>query len=270
MPLYHPGQSRGGLNRLSRGLFSLPAGVAHPEVPNENGIYFPVVDADWQAIGVSPWGSVWGMQEGTGSLVGSGSAAFTLAPAGSPVYRRPVSGWSRVGIAATSGTAQGLRAASGTGPDITQTAVAWLGYFLIKTPSANKHVLGGMNPPLSSQYTYLQVNNGTIAIFAGGAQANGAAAYNHDDGAVHPVLIVAQSQVGASLFTDMDKAVRTFATALQEGPKGIGPLTSTGNSPNETCIYLACCSGSVAAALRASGSAAAFLTSLGWNPAFTV
>ncbi len=275
MPLFDSGSAFGRLygagGRLCRGLSSGPGaggGGMVSGVPNENGVYLPEVDSHWQSLGLSPWGSTWGMQEPTGSAVGSGSAGFTLAPNGSPLYQRPVPGWTRVAISELSGTSQGMTAASGTGPDITVTPTAWLAYFRIRTPSVGRHVLGLLNVPLISQYTYLQQNNGTVSIFAAGGQTNGALQYNHDDGFVHPVLLVCSGGTGggASLFTDQDKAVRTFTTKLSEGPKGIGMHTS---APIVDCVYLAQCTGALAFSLLASGTARSFLQTLGWSIAWT-
>lgn len=257
-PLYRPGYLNHGLTRPEA-----LSSIVHPTVPNENGVYFPFQDVDWVELGLSPWGSHWGMQEGTGSAVGSGSAAFTLAPKGSPLYRQPVDGWTRVGIGSTGATNQGMTAASGTGPDITQSAVAWLVYLKLDTPAATRITFGNLNSGLTAQFAFLELTSGIPQLFAGGGTANGSTA--HNDGLVHPFLLVAQSGVSAALYTDLNKMSRTIS-AISEGPKGFNPHTNAGTA---TCVYAAICSGSVAAALLVSGTANSFLSSLGWSPSWS-
>jgi hypothetical protein len=232
-------------------------------------------DAQWQALGLSPWGGMWGCQEGSGSdLVGSGSAPFTLttnnsAASGRCFWRQPQANWARVGLNVSgAGNNTGWLAPAGTGPSVQNTSQAWLGYILFGANVGSARFLFGVAGPNAASVQMFGLNHqvsGTPRVVSSGTFVN--ATTNHNDGRVHPCLLVLDlTNSRVKMYTDLDKVTGSFpATAFYDGPKGFGTPTGT-PTPTGTLFWAAYCTGALAESLSDNMRASLFLKTLGWNP----
>lgn len=242
-------------------------------VPSDSGTVaprMPMLDAHWQALGLSPWGGWWGCQESSGYLVGSGSAGFTLQAGGMSTltYRDAVAGWTRRGLTSQSGSVNGAgwSASASIGPNIQTTSTALLGYIKNKTVAGTINVFGWVRDGsvTTAQFCIQQKANGIPTVNVSGSATNFTT--SHDDGRVHPFLLVLdRTNSRAKAYSDLDKVTGTFpATAFYDQTKGYGGVGGFA-SPSGTLVYMAYCTGSVAEALSDNGRASAFLKALGWS-----
>lgn len=239
-------------------------------------VFLPQSDAQWVALGLSPWGGWWGCQEGSGSdLVGSGSVSFTLtannaAQAARCMWRKPEANWTRVGVEVSGGggTATGFFANAGTGPNIQTTSVALLGYLRLTAPAGAAKFQFGYSGPASNfqMFGLNQQVSGVPRLAVSGNFVSINGGVSHDDGRIHPVLLVRDVTNNRNkMYTDINFCTGSSpATALYDGFKGFGG--GTGIVPcTGTMVYMAYCTGSVAEALSDNGKAAVFLKTLGWT-----
>lgn len=218
----------------------------------------PLRASDWVALGLSPWGAFGGLQEGTGSLVLSGSAGYTLAATNSPLYAQTLANWTRKAINPPANAA--LSASTGQGPSAAATSVAFLTY--VATPSAPA---GSANVlTVSANAAGLRVDHlagGQLGLRVGGASATSSLTYTGS--IAYPLLVVHDRTHSTTIaYTDREAVSGTFS-AVTDGGKGIGAVQGTGDS-SAKYVYLASCTGSIAE-LGAPG-VRSLLTTLGWTP----
>lgn len=272
------GQLNGGAAGVTASIGAVSDDVVARIVAYDSGslrVYMPQSDAQWQALGLSPWGGWWGCQEASGTdLVGSGSVPFTLTQTNDAVNARclwqehPRADWVRngVSISGTGGNNTGWLAPAGTGPNIQNTSVAMLGYIFCGGNIGAARFHFGYSGPASNQQMWgvnLQVS-GVPRIVSSGTFVG--AVSNHVDGRFHPFLIVLDLTNGRSkMYTDLDKVTGSFpSTAYYDGTKGFGGGTGL-SATTGTLVYAAYCTGSVAERLSLNGPASDFLKRLGWT-----
>ena len=238
----------------------------------------PQSDDQWVALGLSPWGSYWGMQEPTGSLVSSGSVSLTLtntiaAGGGVTNYQQQIPGMMRLGIV-LSGTNAGaspqLRASAT--PNIALTSSAFLTYAVVPPGAPGLGIVGTISNGAASVLN--AVTDSSNAGFSGLSAKFGARSLelicpttiNHGD-RVHPILVVSNVTTGDVLIAS-DIGVITSASAVFTAPGvcGLGAWpTSVGGAASASFCYFAMATGSIVEPLASTSGAADFLSRLGWN-----
>lgn len=241
----------------------------------------PQSDDQWRVLGLSPWGTWFGMQEPSGSApVGSGSFPFTLevddGNSGAVVYRQATAGWTRGAMATPGGsTAQRIVAPSGTGPAFGQGySLAMLGYIQLFPSPGSLPLFGGLgnSTAMISAFYTANLNQGDLMLRGStGAQGRimtGPSNLNHGD-RVHPFLIVYHSGTNRLWgFTDDVISVTgnmNYTTA--DDFKGFGARPTTA-CPSASISYMAFATGSIVDSLASVSGAADFLSRLGWNVAW--
>jgi hypothetical protein len=220
----------------------------------------PLRDSDWVALGLSPWGTYGGLQEGTGSLVLSGSAGYTLAPTNSPLYSQALANWTRKAVSLPANAA--LSASTGQGPSAAATSVASLAYVATTTtPTGSANVLTVSANAAGLRVDHLPTDR--LAIRVGGTSATSSVGYT--SGSAYPLLIVHDRTHSTTIaYTDREAISGTFA-AVVDGGKGLGAVSGTASGdPGARYVYHATCTGSVAE-IGAVG-VRNLLTALGWTP----
>lgn len=252
-------------------------------IPTDSGTVglfprMPLRNSDWTALGLSPWGAFGGCQEATGSLVLSGSAGYTLTPnnvaANNPVaYGAVIPGWTRVGVN-VSGT-NGLRfsAAAGIGPNPSTDSMALLGYITVAPGTTVSQVFGlGAAAAASRLIFTCDSSNGFTGQVDFSFNANvrklvGPSNMRHAT-RVHPFLMVYNRTTAETwAFTDECLTMSGSAPAQADGTKMLGANNNVAASAS--MVYYASCTGSVAESFSNKDSAAALLTALGWNVAYS-
>jgi len=245
------------------------SGSVAPKMPQLNG--------HWQALGLSPWGSWWGLQEGAGNAVGSGSTSLTLTATGAPTYAYTLPAWTRKFITLAQATTNNFTLLNvyGSPPNWDATgSMAMMVYGLFPTPSATVIVLGSGNAnttPGGGMSTLVELNTSTIPVlYCSGTTTPGTKPLN--DGRVHPVLLVYdKTNSRVKLYTDMEKITGSFGGGLQianslTSSMGIGNASVTAlNTASGSYSYYTFCTGSVAESLSDDGRASSFLKALGWS-----
>ncbi len=274
------GQVNGGSVWVTASIGAVSDTAVARVVPNDsatlNNIKMPMSTAQWQALGLSPWGGMWGCQEGSGSdLVASGTDPFTLvtnnnAAAGRCFWQQPQASWARVGLNASgTGNNTGWLAPAGTGPSVQTTSQAWLGYMLFGgNIGAARFTFGVSSVTAPAQMFGLNNQVTGVPRLAVSGNFTGATSV-HTDGRVHPVLLVLDlTNSRTKMYTDLDKVTGSFpATALYDGPKGFGTPTGT-PTPTGTMFWMAYCTGALAESLSDNTKASLFLKTLGWTVAW--
>ncbi len=241
----------------------------------------PMQDDHWQVLGLSPWGSYWGLQEPSGSnCVSSGSTQLTMVPLRDVSMLRNPAGWVRNGLSVTKAGQLGtMRTPSYPfNSAALATGVAIMSYSRINV-IASRTIMGQCSGTLTrdggqtaDMLLKLGSNNngsGLILDYSGSGGGIGLAT-PHVDGRFHPLLIVydpVNSRIKA--YSDLDVITGSFPGAIGTGSNALG-MGWLGENSNGTGdhdhIYFAVATGSVATALSDDGKAAAFLKKLGWTP----
>jgi hypothetical protein len=237
----------------------------------------PQSDDQWMALGLSPWGSWWGLQELTGNLVGSGSAAFTLAasvaPAGGVIsFGQTESGWLRKTIVLSGTNSGGSPNFRGTGPNLQTSSTAFLAYCRMPLGQGN---LGLFGQPSDSATNILAMASHTSFGYYGEVMARIQGTSKmvicptpaRMDDRIHPMLVVYNKTTGDALAcTDMGVVVSSSLAAFSATSVGLGPLFgTTGGAASASFSYFAIATGSIVEPLTDPSGAADFLSRLGWN-----
>jgi len=243
----------------------------------------PLQDSHWQALGLSPWGSYWGLQEPSGSnLVSSGSTTIALtasvqAGAGlGPQNQSAEPGWLRNFIVMTGSAAMNYSWPSSNGPGMTKS-IAFLCYAHVGQMGNIQNqivgVLRGSSINLANiGYDPLNANTGMAGVEFNTflKKLTGPQSVQISD-RVHPYLLVVNTSsftcLGAtdvSLITSASDAGSWQFTA-DGNPKGFGGYTGSGRNISGSFSYFAVATGSVAESLSDPATAGAFLQKLGWN-----
>lgn len=173
-------------------------------------------------------------QEPSGSLIDQ-IGSMNLAPsATSPLYGVTVAGWSRKGVGFDHSTAQRFSVNAGTGPDPTLTPVAMLVYFTTRvTAGANEMLMLSESGAATSVAVYevagaldtqcnSNFNLGTV---------------NHEDGAVHAMLLTYDPAGSVNRYSDLERDDGTFGAGVLDGIKGIGATTAQNSFTGEVLAY---------------------------------
>ena len=241
----------------------------------------PLDDTQWAALGLSPWGSYWGLQEPSGSfLISSGSTTVSLTASVSagaglgPQLQSTQPGWLRKFIVMTGSAGMNMSFPVGSGPSMA-SSIAFLGYASIdQMGPAFTTIIGTMRSNAFNvgniSYDTLQANSGMLAAEFNTQQKRLAGPHNPImNDRVHPLLVV----INTSSFTVLaasDLGVITSASNAaswnfnsDSNAKGFGS-TATRCVSGSYC-YFAVCTGSTAESLSDPQAAAALLQKLGWS-----
>lgn len=237
----------------------------------------PFEDSQWSALGLSPWGSYWGFQEGAGNPVSSGSNSLTLTAVGVSVYSYSLPNWTRKFVNLAQSTTQRFSLLNSFGPppnyDCTGS-MAMLVYGMFAKPSATSVVMGTGNANLTTGAPVSVLaeilTTGVPQVYCSGS--NVAGIQSIADGRVHPVLLVYdKTNLRVKLYTDLEKVTGSVGGGLRlanstTASLGIGNASvTTLNSASGSYGFFAFCTGSVAESFSDDGIASAFMKSLGWS-----
>lgn len=248
------------------------SGSVAPLMPQQNN--------HWTALGLSPWGSWWGVQEASGSdtLIGSGSAPYNLGRAdgtgGEGIGARQggtLTNWTRACITLSGSTGQSLTASAGFGPNPGSTSTAFLGYGQL---GQNGAVVGswfmghiaGTAAQRSGIQTVASTSRTALSFLSnlGSKRLVGPVGNQHSD-RVHPFLyIYNKTSAEAWCFSDIVLAMSSSHAALSDNTKGFGPI-STSAASSASWVWLATATGSIVERLCDPSASADFLTRLGWS-----
>lgn len=198
-------------------------------------------------------------QESSGNLIDQ-IGSMDLVAANSPLYSVPVTGWTRVGVGFNHTTAQRFSVNAGTGPDPTLTPVAMLIYFTTRvTAGANEMLMLSESGATTSVAVYEVAG-------ALDTQCNSnfnLGSVNHEDGAVHAMLLTYDPAGSVNRYSDLERDDGTFGAGVLDGIKGLGATTAQNSFTGEVLAYWIL-QGTDAqfTALQAK----TFLQSLGWPP----
>lgn len=225
-------------------------------------IYVPAASAEWAALGLNAPADLWLTQEASGNLADS-IGSVTLTANAAPSYSNAITGWTRVGVGFTEGTAnQRITAASGTGPSPATTSIAFLMYAKITTAAAGaaRGIIGlGSNLAVQQQSGFQK-----IRIACVGVNTNGTA--NYADGNVHPFLFVYdRTNTKVVVYTDLETFTGTYAAGALDGNKGYGAGGSITTPTGMNVLFGAAYTGANAEALSTQATAKSYLQSLGWT-----
>lgn len=249
-------------------VISSDSGSVAPRMPQQ--------DSHWQALGLSPWGAYFGLQELTGNLVGSGSAGYTLQVGGgsSFTYGATTPGWTRTGLVMTGSAGIRAAAASGTGPNVNGTSTAWLCYAQVGPSTVSTPIMGLLGAS-SGQRGFVETDSqrassGQLNLNAMTRQLAlvGPLTMRHDD-RIHPLVVIA-NRTTKEVWSFTDQALIMsggVTTWFGDDSKGLGAInTSVAAAASATFVFFATATGSIVENLCSPLSASAFLTALGWAP----
>lgn len=251
---------------------STPWGLPHMPQQNDH----------WQALGISPWGMWFGLQEPTGSMVGSGSVSATMVPTGTINYGKSVTGWTRTALSISGTNAltdDGVAPKfgfAGTAGFSATASFAMLAYGIVQSYSAaNASFLGvsGTSTAFSQPSMGLQSRAvGNISLVSSGSIKGLTGPYGSDHGdRIHPFLLV-YDITARRIFAATDIAISyrdgTLVHAMQDVFKGIGRVNSLSTAPSASFVYFAVVTGSVAESYSTLSGSANLLSRLGWNVAW--
>lgn len=227
-----------------------------------SNIYVPATAGEWTALSLTAPDDLWLSQEASGNLADSIGAVALTANA-TPGYSAAISGWSRVGVSLTEGTAnQRFSAGIGVGPSPASVSIAFLAYVKIKTAvaGATRGILGLGGNLAVQQQSGLQ----KIRIACVGVNTNGTA--NYADGSVHPLLFVYdRTNSKVVVYTDLETFTGTYNVGATDGNKGYGAGGSITTPTGMNVLYGAAYSGANAEALSTQATAKSYLQALGWT-----
>lgn len=227
-----------------------------------SGIYVPETSAEWTALSLTAPADLWLTQESSGNLADS-IGSVTLTANASPSYSNAITGWTRVGVGFTEGTAnQRITAAAGVGPSPATTSIAILAYLKITTAAAGatRGILGlGSNLAVQQQSGFQK-----IRIACVGVNTNGTA--NYADGSVHPFLFVYdRTNTKVVVYTDLETFTGTYGAGALDGNKGYGAGGSVTTPTGMNVLYGAMYTGASAEALSTQATAKSYLQALNWT-----
>lgn len=246
-------------------VISSDSGSVAPLMPQQNN--------HWQALGLSPWGTWFGLQEPSGTnCAGSGSTPFTMTtfPGGGTGVsaQQTLPAWTRVGMSISGTSNTRIFAASGTGPNHVATSVGYLGYILLG-PTQTTISIFGSTATTSTNRWFIGANGSSsgqllVSTAIGAKNMVGPLTQNHMD-RIHPFLVIYNKATGEMWgATDIAIAMSGGVTVASDDVKGFGPL-STGNAPSASIYWMAVATGSIVENLCSVSASADFLTRLGWN-----
>lgn len=158
-------------------------------------------------------GSLWLMQEASGSLADS-IGSVTLSQLGTGhLYAQSVTGWSRKAATCVDGTANQRWGNSTTAPDPSLTSVlylAWIRMPASSAPAATRDIMGGPNN--------LEVKLTTTPRLQAVDTTNTGTAVNSPVGATRPVLLkLDRTNSACTMYTDQEKVTVTYAAGVSAG-----------------------------------------------------
>lgn len=187
----------------------------------------------YAGLTISPATYVWGCQDASGNLAEGGGGPVLTANA-TPSYSNAISGWTRVAVGFTDGTAaQRFRSTDTSLPDISTTAAFLLAYFAApSTPAGVRGVLELGATQAEARIT----TNPFYRNVAGGVTTTGSGAISTG---VRPVGLVMRPVLDTSgVYTDQEK-IETAAVTTPTGKLvGVG-ATGGVSAPPGRCLYLA-------------------------------
>jgi hypothetical protein len=207
------------------------------------GKYFPASTTEWtnfiarKGLSMSVPDSIYLMQEASGNLADSGTAAITLTAAGSISYQQTATGYSRKGwTIAVSGT-NGFRAASGVGPSPATTSSLWLLVASVTASAAgSRSIIAGGGAATSTEMTAYVVNTAPPNQRIKCATVT-------TDGSVDPTtqgfipytLQYDRANSVAAMTTPSARITATYNSGVTDGQKGFGAGISS--CAGMTAIY---------------------------------
>lgn len=236
----------------------------------------PLSDIQWQVLGLSPWGSYWGLQEPSGTIaVSSGSTIISLtgttaAGAGvGPQQGSTEPNWLRNFVVTTGSAAMSMNFAAGNGPGV-KNSIAFLTYCRLGQMGSQGPCVGVIR---FNSLNVIAINHDTFNNNTGMLSAEFNAQFKRLTGPltptvhdrVHPMLVV----VNTSSFTTLAATDISIITSASDA--GSWQFTADGNakgfgSQNSSSYgYFAIATGSVAESMSDPATAGAFLQKLGWN-----
>lgn len=176
-----------------------------------SGIFVPASQSEWTTLlsgtGIASPDSIWLLQEASGSAADSGSAGITLGVTGTVGYQSAVSGWSRLGVSTTNGTAGFFGSTAAGLPDPTTSSMAVLVYVIIDAvAAANRDFIELLGTQLRARTN----TTPKLVVVDGANTVTGTATPNN--GAVKPYLLVYNfTTSNVTLYTNDEVLSPTFA-----------------------------------------------------------
>lgn len=245
---------RSGINEFGDSAWAVD-GVSGKPLPNSATQWAAFIAAN--SLAISGPSSIYRLDEASGNPVDSGPAAKNLTASASPLYQRPVTGWSKTGIEFTNTTNQRL-ANTAYSDAATTSLLALIYYHSTAVPGATTNI-----------FTY-----GTSNIAAGLSRLNtdriryrnGASIVDYGAALSSPAPIVFKHDVtnlSAMSCTDALKLAPAYAAAA--GTR-FDLAATTGNSDLAVMFY--CWVWSGAAAEMSDANVKLLLQALGWTVAW--
>lgn len=199
-------------------------------------------------------------QEPSGNLIDQIGAMPLIPNVAPPLYSVPVPGWSRVGVGFNHTAAQRISVGAGVGPNPTATPVAMLVYFTMRvTAGANEMLMLAESGATTSVAVYEVAG-------ALDTQCNGnfnLGTVNHEDGAVHAMLLTYDPAGSVNRYSDLERDDGTFGAGVLDGIKGLGAAAAQNSFTGEVLAFWIL---QGADAQFTALQAKTFLLSLGWAP----
>lgn len=226
------------------------------------GVYVPLAASEFTSLTVSTPQYLWGCQDAAGDLAATlGATNLVSNGAGVAVYQAAVAGWSRKAIGSTAdGDVRNWRVGAGSGPSPVAGSVAWLGYVLFPSAPAADRIV--MHPAVTAPNLAVTLRTtGVLRLTCNTITTDGA--YNYNDGAVHPILVVYNKTAGSvTLFTDKEQIDGTYNAGVTDTNKGTGNAGGIATGLYRYLYLLA------AAGATAESYGKTTLQKLGWSLAY--
>lgn len=222
-----------------------------------SGIHAPTTANNFTALGITAPSNLWLCQEASGNLTDT-LGGYTLTANGTPTYNNAITGWTRTALGFTETASQRFQGTAGT-LNPASTSVAWLVYFkLTGDPAAANRSMVVVAFSLSTGLNMLVGTGGKVRINCVAVNTDGSV--NHNDGNVHPALIVYDRTGGTvKIYTDKELITGTYNASVVDGSKGFGGV-STGTAGPLRILYSFAATGATA-----EGYGKATLQALGWT-----
>lgn len=233
--------------------FMKSGGIVVPRDGPGSAFAVPLIAADFTALGILPPQSLYQFQEAAGNFADS-IGAMPLTATGAPTYQNAVAAWTRKAFNTTQAVTQGGNVLVGVGPSPLLTSVAYLSYAkLTGAPTGTRDIEG--NAGATGVKVQIAATGFLRAVCVGVTVIG---TVNHNDGNVHPILMVYNRTAGTfTVRSNLDVVVGTYNAVTADNTKGFGSVGSN-SSPMQ---YLWGC---IASGATAESYGAATLTALGW------
>jgi len=230
------------------------SGKATPQSTTEWG---DLIAARGLAVAVPD--GLWLMQEPSGPLVDS-IGSVSLAPYGAPMYRAPVTGWSRQGVKTLDGSGAGFYDTTASSlPDVGTASMTVLMYYATETPPLFTRGVSISGSGVPSSLAALTIEpSSRLKLTVGSNSATGT--IDHGTGVIPVVVKLDRSASVQQVITNRETITPTY-TPLQSS-RGIFLGTGAGPAPDGRWLYMAAWYGPNAEI--SASDAAMLLTALGW------